>query len=323
MTSDMARKSSERRTSSGRVFVVGSVNTDYVVRVPHIPKPGETVLGEDVVTTGGGKGANQAVAAARAGTPTWFVGAFGEDDLGKARRSALEKSGVKTDKSTVAKGVVSGIALINLASSKAGAENSIVVSPGSNARLGAKTVEAALRDLNDGDTVLCSLEVPLETVARALALAKRAGARAVLNPAPFPPSGLPKTMLSLASLITPNESEFAALAGAPVGSKKAAAFCKKLCESTGVILAVTRGASGADIYDRSGYRAGVAKPPKVKVVDTVGAGDCFNGYLSAELSRGAELETAVQFAVTAASLSVTRHGAQDAMPLRREVLKLL
>lgn len=306
-------------SARGRVIVVGSSNTDFVVRVAQLPGPGETVLGGDLDTFAGGKGANQAVAAARAGADVVFVGAFGRDAQSVARRRDLEAEGIDCSHA-VAKRAPGGVAMIAVRTSGRGrAENAIVVSPGANARLTANDVRHKMPTLNRHDVVLCSLEVPMAAVLRAMRAARRARATVVLNPAPLPPEGLPRSTLLLADFVTPNEIEFESLVGASAGSAEAGRRLAKLV-GTGPTLIVTRGAQGVDLYEVGRYEALVARPPKVKAVDTVGAGDCFNGTLAAALVVSpADRRAALRFAVAASALSVTRRGAQASMPTLREI----
>jgi len=312
------------------VVVVGSSNTDLVVRTGRLPGPGETVLGGDLLTFAGGKGANQAVAAARAGARVIFIGAFGDDDFGRARRADLEREGVDCSRCVTKKGVPSGVALIAIGEGRKGAksENMILVAPGANARLTPADLRRAMPKLGQSDALVCSLEVPLATVGEALSAAWRTGCgNIILNPAPLPPGGLPREFRDHCHFLTPNETEFELLFGAPPGSRPALGRVsgyrgKHLRQYP--FVAVTRGARGVDLYGGGDYRPGFAVPPKVKPVDTVGAGDCFNGCLAAQLATecgGQSVSLAMEFAVTAAAIKVTRQGAQAGMPRRGEVLR--
>jgi ribokinase len=181
-------------------------------------------------------------------------------------------------------------------------------------------------DLSFGDALVCSLEVPLETVLEALRLAKPGGASVILNPAPLPRTGLPRAFKDYCHFLTPNEVEFEALFWAPVGSRaampKVRAFRSSYNKCCPMIL-VTRGAHGVDLYDAEGYQECFVAAPKVVAVDTVGAGDCFNGCLAAHFSFSEDVNAAVGFAVAAAALKVTRHGAQAGIPYRHEILKMM
>lgn len=352
-------RSSASPKHHGRVIVVGASNTDLVVHCPKLPQPGESVLGGDLLTFAGGKGANQAVAAARAGAKAYFIGAFGDDAFGRARRADLEKEGVDCSGCVVKKGVPSGMVLIAIGEGKGKerAENLIFVAPGANRRLTPDDVKKAMpKDLDIDDVLLCSLEVPLPSVVRAIRLANRVGATVVLNPAPFPAEGLPDALVKGSNLIVPNEVEFLQLLGVPPGSAVAKRkllrfFTGGSGHCTGYV--VTRGAKGVAYHFL--YRDGKGEPkgpafedaagvlwtvhgpsgrsklgtelfsaPKVKPVDTVGAGDCFNGCLAARLVEDRfDVEGAIRFAVAAAALKVTRHGAQAGLPYRAEILKMM
>lgn len=346
----------------GRVIVVGSSNTDLVVHCDCLPSGGETVLGDGLQTFAGGKGANQAVAAERAGAKVLFIGAFGDDAFGKARRKELEKEGIDCRGCVTKKRVPSGVALIAIGKGgkgrrKAKAENQIVVAPGANLRLTADDVKRGLpKDLGLEDVVLGSLEVPLAALETAFEAARKAGATAILNPAPVQPKSKLKKLLKLAAVVTPNEHEFEALIGA---SPNAAAHRNKIralmfpnsdccqilvtCGSTGVLFYAVRDRTVVEnaVPISSGNKQDdvvvvedqefvidlectPVRSPKVKAVDTVGAGDCFNGALAARWSEDfPNVDDAVCFAVAAAAISVTRHGAQASMPRRSEILKML
>jgi len=324
------KKCSAMPRGQGRVVVIGASNTDLVVHVPKLPQAGESVLGGDLRTFAGGKGANQAVAAARAGAKAYFIGAFGDDAFGRARRADLEKEGVDCCGCVVKKGVPSGVALIAIGEGKgkAKAENLIFVAPGANRRLTPKDVSKAMpRDLAGNDVVLCSLEVPLPVVMQALQMANSVAATVILNPAPFPPEGLTDELLKRCNVIVPNEVEAEALFHAqpqtPEGRARIFGFVRRRCPH----IVLTRGAKGAVHYYQSGIRKLGAKTipaPQVKPVDTVGAGDCFNGCLAARLAEDEfDVEGAIRFAVAAAALKVTRHGAQAGIPYRAEILKMV
>jgi len=317
------------RATKGRVIVIGASNTDLVVHVPKLPQAGESVLGGDLLTFAGGKGANQAVAAARAGAKAYFVGAFGDDAFGRARRADLEKEGVDCSGCVLKKGVPSGVALIAIGEGKgkAKAENLIFVAPGANRRLTPEDVKKAMpKDLSEDDVVLCSLEVPLPAVMQALHIANTVEATVILNPAPFPPEGLPDELLMHCHVVVPNEVEAKALFHVSPRTPEARArmlwFIQRRCPH----IVLTRGAKGAVHYRLSGIRklgAKIIPAPQVTPVDTVGAGDCFNGCLAAHLAEyWFDIEGAIRFAVAAAALKVTRHGAQAGLPYRKEILKM-
>ena len=297
-----------------RVVVIGSSNTDLVTKGDRLPKPGETVLHEAFLRAAGGKGANQAVAAARAGARTVFVAAVGDDDFGAAALRGFRRDRIDTRHVRVVRGAPSGIALILI---DRAAENMIAVAPGANARLSPADVDRARDSIRAADVVLASLEVPVETVTRAARLAKAAGKPFILNPAPAPANPLPQTLLECATFLTPNETELAALTGK--GRSGAAALRRMFARGLRAVL-LTRGSKGVRILDQNGAHDLPAF--KVKPVDTVGAGDAFNGAFAAALAEGRPIADAVRFAQSAAAISVTRRGAQSSMPRRTEILKM-
>lgn len=301
---------------SGRVIVVGSVNVDLVVVAPRLPGPGETVTGGDVARHHGGKGGNQAVAAARLGAQVVFVGAVGDDDMGNAARTALAAEGI--DVAHVARAArPTGVALIIV---DEGAENLIAVAPGANETVSASDVAAALAALRPGpaDVVLACREIPADAVRAALEAARAAGAAGILNPAPA--DGLDASTAALAAVLTPNESELAAVAGA--GDPEAAARSLLADGPPGRAVVVTLGAAGALVV-RDAAPTVAVPAARVVPVDTTGAGDTFNGALAARLAAGDRLEDAVRYGVVAASLSVGRLGARSAMPAGPEIAAAL
>jgi ribokinase len=292
---------------AGRVIVVGSVNEDLVVTTERLPAPGETVIGGRFAQHHGGKGGNQAVAAARLGASTFFVGAVGDDAFGTAAREALEADGVDVTGLLTLRGETTGVALI--AVDEAG-ENAIAVAGGANAALDSVQVRAALKrlDLRKGDVVLVGHEVRTGATHEALRLARLAKATTILNPAPA--YGLERPTLDLADILTPNEGELMTLAGGGRPSAQA----KRLLgsESGDRAILVSLGANGTLLVD--GRRSRAMAAPKVDVVDTVGAGDTLNGALAAGLAEGLDLVEAARRAGVAASLAVTRPGARGGMP---------
>lgn len=301
----------------GKVVVVGSTNTDMTVRVPRIPAPGETILGLDFQSAGGGKGANQAVAAARAGGTVVFVTALGTDDLGNRAIDGLLREGINVELVRRVSGTPSGVALIFV--DDAG-ENSIAVVPGANASLGPGDVEPLGSILEPGDVVLLQLEIPLDAVEAASSLAVKCKARVILNPAPA--RTLPDQLLAAASLLTPNELEAEQLSGVEVddetGLKRAAAAL----HDRGVAdVLITLGARG--VFASTGGRAEHVPAFRVEAVDSTAAGDVFNGALAVALVEGQPLRGAIGFASAAAALSVTRTGAQPSAPWRAEIDRFL
>jgi ribokinase len=287
---------------SGTVLVVGSINADLVVTLDRLPEPGETVTGGRFARHGGGKGANQAVAAARAGARVRFAGAVGDDDLGAAAIEELAGEGVDVGAIARLDDEPTGVALI--AVDREG-RNQIAVASGANARLDAGLVDKAVdaEGLTSADVVLLGFEVPDDAVLTGARAAAAAGARAVLNPAPARelPDGLPDGVI-----LVPNGLEAATL----TGENDAASAARALARRTGAPVLVTVGADGALLAGDGGDRIVALEAPEVEVVDTTGAGDAFCGVLAAGLAAGLDLEAAARGAVEAASASVRRAGAR-------------
>jgi ribokinase len=281
------------------VYVVGSVNADLVVRLPALPRPGETVTGGTFERHGGGKGANQAVAAARAGAAVRMVAAVGDDDLGAEAIAELEAEGVEVAAVQRLADTPTGVALI--AVDEAG-ENQIAVASGANHALAADAVERALAGAAPGGVVLLSLEIPDAAVLAGARAARAAGLTVVLNPAPA--RALPDALLALSPLLTPNADEACALGGEP----EPEAAARALAERTGAPVVVTIGAGGALLADGGSVERLPA--PEVDVVDTTGAGDAFNGALACALAGGAALDAAVREAIAVAAESTRRPGAR-------------
>jgi ribokinase len=290
---------------------VGSLNLDLVVRVGRLPAPGETVSGADVFRNPGGKGANQAVAAARLGRGVAMVGCVGDDEAGRDLLASLEADAVDTSHVRVVDGVPSGAAFITVDED---AENQIVVSPGANARLSSEDVAAAGATLRAAPVTLLQLEIPLEAVAAAVAAA---GGTVVLNPAPV--QDLPAELLGEVDVLVPNRVELAQLAGAPVPGtvEEAAGLAGRL--PAGAVV-VTLGADGALVVERSRACHVLAVP--VRPVDTTAAGDAFCGGLADALAGGADLRDAARWAVRVAAAACTRQGAQASLPTSAEVRAL-
>jgi ribokinase len=287
----------------GTVAVLGSANLDIVVPVPHHPVTGETVMGGDHALVPGGKGANQAVAAARLGATVYFVGRVGSDDAGTTLRGSLEAAGVDTTFLRSDKGAPSGIALIGV---DAAGDNAIVVSPGANGRVGPDDVSAAETVIRDATVLLVQLEVPMEAV---VAAARVATGTVILNPAPASP--LSDDLLALVDVLVPNSIELAQLVGAEPTSDvdEVVAQARSLPVER---VVVTMGAAGALLVTPDGHL--LVPAPTIQPVDTTGAGDSFCGAMAEALARGVELGTAVERAVHAGAVTATRPGAQPAMP---------
>ncbi len=297
----------------GKVVVVGSSNTDMTVKVPRIPAPGETVLGDGFQITAGGKGANQAIAAVRAGAAVVFVTALGADDFGDRAFQSFVAEGIDVDLIRRVPDTPSGVALICVDD---GGENSIAVAAGANRALRPQDVEPLAGILSDGDTVLVQLEIPLATVEAAARIAARQGARVILNPAPAQP--LPDSLLAMVSMITPNEREAEQLTGVELSDAPALTRAAMTLQERGVRdVVITLGARGvfASFEGVSALVPGFT----VQAVDTTAAGDVFNGSLAAALVEGKSPGDALRFANAAAALSVTVVGAQASAPRRAQI----
>ncbi len=298
-------------------MVVGSSNTDMIIRVPRIPRAGETLLGGEFLTAAGGKGANQAVGAARAGGKVAFIARVGRDAFGDQAIAGLLRDGIDVSRVFRDKLTPSGVALIFVAQD---GENSIAVAGGANAKLSPSDVKKAAGVIRSAALLVAQLETPLATVTAAVELAAKAGVPVILNPAPARP--LPNSLLERISILTPNETEAELLTGIKVTDAAAAAkACSKL-RSRGVgIVILTLGKRGAFLADADGQR--LVPGFKVKTVDSTAAGDIFNGALSVALAEGKAVFDAVRFANAAAALSVTRLGAQPSAPSRADIEKFI
>ena len=294
----------------GRVVVVGSLNMDLIVRSPRIPAVGETILGHGFHTAPGGKGANQAVAAARLGARVSMVGRIGADSFGEALLASLQSSGVDLTYVKLDADAATGVALITV--DDAG-QNSIVVASGANFTAVPADVDDAQAAFEGADILLLQLENPLDVVLRAAGLAKVHGLKVVLNPAPARP--LPHELLSKVDFLVPNETETSLLVGQPVcGLEDALAAARRLRAQNATALVLTLGEQGALLVNDEGEQLFPAF--KVNVVDTTAAGDAFLGGFAAALSEGRPLAEAVRWANAAGALAATRLGAQPSLPLR-------
>jgi len=300
------------------VVIVGSSNTDLTMVCPALPGRGETVLGSRLYTAGGGKGANQAVASARAGAEVAFVGAVGSDDFGRAALANLKKEGINTRHVRVKRGEVSGVALIMV--ERRTGENLIGVASGANMTLAPADVERAAAAIRRADVLLVQLEIPMETIERAAAIARQAGTAVMLNPAPMPKRRVPRSLLANADYVVPNLIELKAMVGGK-GRASPEVAARQLFKLGVKALIVTLGSKGARILTPEAD----SKVPafKAKAVDTVGAGDCFCGYLATGLAEGMAIGEAAVLASAAASISVARRGAQPSIPKRSEVARLV
>ena len=300
-----------------KIVIVGSINTDMIVKVPRIPKPGETILGGEFSTAAGGKGANQAVAAARAGGDVTFIARVGNDMFGKQALEDFESNNINAKYIKTDNAEPSGVALIFVDEK---GENSIAVASGANARLSHRDVTEAEEVIKSADILLMQLETPMESVKRAAKIAKEAGVKVILNPAPACP--LDNTLLSTLYVITPNESEAELLTDISVTDFPSAEKAAFILLDRGVEVAIiTMGIKGALIKTRELTK--IVPGFKVNAVDSTAAGDVFNGSLVVAMAEGKTLEETVQFANAAAALSVTKLGAQPSAPKRVEIERML
>lgn len=298
-----------------RIVVIGSSNTDMVIRTKNLPRAGETVLGGKFYMNAGGKGANQAVACARLGGSVTFVCKTGNDVFGHQAYQLFDEEGIDSSYVFSDSKNPSGVALILVDDN---AENCIAVASGSNNYLLPTDVDNALLAIDKAEIVLMQLEIPLETIVYAAQKAKDGGKMVILNPAPAPSEPLPLALLQNIDLLTPNETEAELISGIPVVDQSSAIAAAELICSKGVKrVIITMGSKGALLYEHG--QSELIPSLHVKAVDTTAAGDCFNGALTIALSEGRPLRDAIVFANRAAAISVTRPGAQQSMPYRQEV----
>ena len=299
--------------SISTITVIGSTNTDMVIKTTKLPLPGETILGGDFLMNPGGKGANQAVAAARLNGKVTLVAKTGEDVFGSQAKILFQAEKLNTDYLFSDPDSPSGIALITVDDQ---AENCIVVAPGANSRLLRRDIDLALPAIYNSDIILMQLEIPLDTVIYAAEIASASGKKVILNPAPA--QTLPDELLKKIYMITPNESEAELLTGIQVTDEKSAEKAAKALLHKGIeVVVITLGSKGSLLVTMD--LCELIPVFKVNAVDTTAAGDCFNGALAVALSEGADLVKAVTFANKAASVSVTRMGAQASAPYRHEI----
>ena len=297
-----------------KILVIGSSNTDMVVKTSGFPSPGQTVLGGDFFMFPGGKGANQAVAAARLGGDVTFVCKLGMDIFGDAALEGFKKEGIDCRYIIRDPVAPTGVALITINES---GQNTIVVAPGANAALSVDDINRSRQAIDETDILLLQLEIPMETVEYAIRMAYEAGKIVVLNPAPAAP--LPDHIWHQLFLFTPNESEASLYAGIPLEEETDAQLAAQALLNKGVEnLLLTLGKNGALLVNRDM----IFRIPafKVKAKDTTAAGDVFNGALCVALSEELDFTEAMEFASRAAAISVTRMGAQSSAPTRSEVM---
>ena len=296
-----------------KIIVIGSSNTDMVIKTEKLPTPGETILGGKFLMNPGGKGANQAVAASRLGGKVTFITKRGNDLFGNQAVGLLMREGVDTQYIVKDPELPSGVALITVDST---GENSIVVAPGSNGNLLKEDIPSVIFDTGKFEILLLQLEIPIETVEYSAVTASEHGIKVILNPAPA--RKLSDNLLKHTWLITPNETEAETITGVIITDIPSAERAAELIQERGVKnVIITLGEAGA--YIKSENYTGLIPGIKVKPVDTTAAGDVFNGALAVAISEGSDLKDAVIFANKAASISVTRMGAQASAPYRNEI----
>lgn len=298
-----------------KIVIVGSSNTDLMVKVDHFPLPGETIIGDNFITAQGGKGANQAVAVARLGGNASFVCCLGDDAFGNQSLELLKKEGMDTRHIRLIKGASSGVALIPV--DKKG-ENTIIVASGANALLSVDDIKEAEQDIRNAGILLMQLETPIPALTYAARIAHENGVKVILNPAPFPKDPLPRELLENIDIIIPNETEAAYMAGEQITDENSALSVIRKIQDLGVgNVIVTVGSKGAYTVE-DGKLINVPAFP-VKAIDTVAAGDTFCGALCVALSKGFSMSDAIRIGNKAASIAVTRIGAQPSVPTQEEV----
>ncbi|MCB8994139.1 MAG: ribokinase [Bacteroidales bacterium] len=297
-----------------KIIVIGSCNTDMVIKADRLPIPGETVIGGTFLMNPGGKGANQAVAAARMGGTVTFISKTGNDVFGKQSIELYKAEGINTRYIFSDPKNPSGVALITVDSA---GENCIVVASGANASLCPADIESAKSEIESGDLVLMQLEIPIETVEYAADLAYKKGIPVILNPAPA--RALSEDLLKKLYMITPNKTEAEILSGIKVTNWDRARQAADVISAKGVdIVVITLGSLGAFIKENNNYH--IVEAVKVKAADTTAAGDCFSGSLCVGLSEGLSVEDAVKLAARSSAITVTRMGAQSSIPFRKELM---
>ncbi len=295
------------------ILVIGSSNTDMVIKSDKFPLPGETILGGKFFMFSGGKGANQAVAASRLGGNVTFITKIGNDIFGKQALQQFRKEGIQSDFVIADAENPSGVALITV---DAKGENSIVVAQGANGALAQSDLEKVKAEIEKHDILLMQLEIPIPSVVYAAQIALEQGRKVILNPAPAMP--LPVELYKTLYIITPNQSEAAALSGVEIADDASIRNAAQKIKGKGVAnVVITLGARGSFIL--SDTVEGFISAPVVKAVDTTAAGDVFNGALAVAIAEGKSISEAVAFANQAAALSVTKMGAQASAPYRKEI----
>lgn len=290
------------------IIVFGSINLDLIAKTPRLPLPGETLLGHNFLTAGGGKGANQAVAASRLGIITHLIGRVGGDNFGQELLTNLQFYGLNTDNILIDQTTHSGVAIIAVEDS---GQNNIIVIPGANNCINHREIELLKKLLPTAKALLLQLEIPWETVQTAAQLAREAGVKVILDPAPFR-SDIPREFYPLIDIITPNEVEASQLVGFAVNNQETATKAAEQLRQLGVQNAIVK-LGGKGLICATADETFYLPAFPVIAVDTVAAGDAFNGALAAALDSGLNLREAVIWGAAAGALCVTKHGAQPAM----------
>ncbi|MBU9846482.1 ribokinase [Rahnella ecdela] len=298
---------------TGKLVVLGSINADHILNINHFPQPGETVIGKQYTVAFGGKGANQAVAAGRSGADISFIACVGDDDIGERVRKQLASDHIDTQPIEAIKDTTTGVALIFV---NAEGENVIGIDAGANKAVTPEYLDRYKQQVIGASALLMQLESPLETVIAAAKIAKDNGTQVILNPAPA--CELPDELLARVDMITPNETEAEKLTGIKVGSNEDAARAAKALHDKGIAtVIITLGSKG--VWLSQNGEGKLVPGFCVKAVDTIAAGDTFNGALVTALLEGKPMDSAVRFAHAAAAIAVTRPGAQPSVPWRKEI----
>ncbi|MFD3222831.1 ribokinase [Rahnella aceris] len=298
---------------TGKLVVLGSINADHILNINHFPQPGETVIGKQYTVAFGGKGANQAVAAGRSGADISFIACVGDDDIGERVRKQLASDHIDTHPIEAIKDTTTGVALIFV---NAEGENVIGIDAGANKAVTPEYLDRYKQQVIGASALLMQLESPLETVIAASKIAKDNGTQVILNPAPA--CELPDELLARVDIITPNETEAEKLTGIKVDSNEDAARAANALHDKGTTtVIITLGSKG--VWLSQNGEGKLVAGFRVKAVDTIAAGDTFNGALVTALLEGKPMDSAVRFAHAAAAIAVTRPGAQPSVPWRKEI----
>lgn len=298
---------------TGKLVVLGSINADHILNINHFPQPGETVIGKQYTVAFGGKGANQAVAAGRSGADISFIACVGDDDIGERVRKQLASDHIDTQPIEAIKDTTTGVALIFV---NAEGENVIGIDAGANKAVTPEYLDRYKQQVIGASALLMQLESPLETVIAAAKIAKDNGTQVILNPAPA--CELPDELLARVDMITPNETEAEKLTGIKVDNNEDAARAAKALHDKGIAtVIITLGSKG--VWLSQNGEGKLVAGFRVKAVDTIAAGDTFNGALVTALLEGKPMDSAVRFAHAAAAIAVTRPGAQPSVPWRKDI----